>query len=237
MSRWSPDPVHVAVDLTLFTVAEDTLRVLLHRRPYEPFADHWAVPGSFTRPGESLDETARRALHDKAGLRDVWLEQLATYDQATEPGATRVVSVVQLALVDAGSATPAGEADWWPAAELPGRLAFGHDRFVDDGVARLRAKTRYAPVAFQLLGDAFTLADLHAVHEAVLGDELDVRNFRRDVLGSGTVEETGDVRRDGPGRPAKLYRHTAGQFSVDAGERRTARLIAGDDEGRELGDG
>ena len=235
--RWSPDPVHVAVDLTLFTVADGRLRVLLHRRPYAPEAGRWAVPGSFTRPGESLDDTARRALHDKAGLDEVWLEQLQTYDQATAPGATRVVSVVQLALVDAERATPAGEADWWPADDLPGPLAFDHDRFVADGVARLRAKTRYAPLAFQLLGDDFTLAELQVVYEAVLGQELDVRNFRRDVLASGTVEETGDVRREGPGRPAKLYRHTAGQFAVAADERRTARRIARQTRRRDADEG
>lgn len=225
--QWSPDPVHVAVDLTLFTVAGGRLRVLLHRRPYDPWAGRWAVPGSFTRPGESLADTARRALEDKAGFHDVWLEQLKTYDQATAPGATRVVSVVQLALVDAVRATPAGEADWWPADDLPGPLAFDHDRFVIDGVARLRAKARYAPLAFQLLGEDFTLAELQVVYEAVLGHELDVRNFRRDVRASGTVEETGEVRRSGPGRPAKLYRHAPGEFAVDGGERRTARLIAG----------
>ena len=200
--------------------------MLLHRRPYEPEAGRWAVPGSFTRPGETLDDTARRAVHDKAGLDEVWLEQLQTYDQATERGRTRVVSVVQLALVDADRATPAGEADWWPADDLPAPLAFDHDRFVADGVARLRAKARYAPLAFQLLGEAFTLAELQVVYEAVLGHELDVRNFRRDVLASGTVEETGDVHRQGPGRPAKLYRHTPGQFAVAGEERHTARLIA-----------
>lgn len=223
--RWSPDPVHVAVDLTLFTVVDGRLRVLLHRRSYDPSAGRWAVPGSFTRPGETLAETARRAVQDKAGLDEVWLEQLQTYDQATASGATRVVSVVQLALVDADRATPAGEADWWPVDDLPGPLAFDQDRFVTDGVARLRAKARYAPLAFQLLGDAFTLAELQVVYEAVLGHELDVRNFRRDVLASGTVEETGAVQREGPGRPAKLYRHTAGEFAVDGGERRLARLI------------
>ena len=224
--QWSPDPVHVAVDLTLFTVVDGRLRVLLHRRPYDPAAGSWAVPGSFTRPGETLDDTARRAVLDKAGLEAVWLEQLQTYDQATASGATRVVSVVRLALVDADRATPAGEADWWPVDELPGRLAFDQDRFVADGVARLRAKARYAPLAFQLLGDDFTLAELQVVYEAVLGHELDVRNFRRDVLASGTVEETGDVRREGPGRPAKLYCHTSGGFAVDGDERRLARLIA-----------
>ena len=223
--KWSPDPVHVAVDLALFSV-DDRLRVLLHRRPYDPWGGHWAVPGSFTRPGETLDDTAQRAVRDKAGLDEVWLEQLQSYDQATAPGATRVVSVVHLALVDSARATPAGEADWWPVDDLPGPLAFDQERFVTDGVARLRAKARYAPLAFQLLGDDFTLAELHAVYEAVLGHELDVRNFRRDVLASGTVEETGEVRREGPGRPAKLYRHTAGDFAVVGDERRLARLIA-----------
>lgn len=225
---WEPDPVHLAVDLSLLTVVDGELRVLLHRRPYPPEAGRWALPGSFARPGESLDETARRALRDKAGLEGVWLEQLATYDQAIARGSVRVCAVVHLALVDTAGATPAGEARWWPVAELPSPLAFDQDRFVDDAVARLRAKTRYAPVAFQLLADSFTLAELQVVYEAVLGARLDVRNFRRDVLASGAVEDTGELRRDGPGRPARLYRHAPGDFAVDAEERRTARRIARD---------
>lgn len=230
MATWAPDPVHLAVDLTLLTVVEGELRVLLHRRPYAPEAGRWAVPGSFTRPGESLADTARRALRDKAGFGQAWLEQLATYDQATARGTVRVCSVVHLALLDAEGSSPAGEARWWPVASLPTPLAFDQHRFVHDGVARLRSKTRYAPVAFQLLGDSFTLAELQVVYEAVLASELDVRNFRRDVLASGAVEDTGELRREGPGRPARLYRHTASAFAVDGDERRTARRIARDSE-------
>jgi len=227
MGRWAPDPAHVAVDLTLFTVAEDGLRVLLHRRPYAPEEGRWALPGSFTRPGETLDDSARRALADKAGFTDVWLEQLATYDQSPgSPQRPRTVSVVHLALVDADAGRPAGEARWWPVGGRPEPLAFDHGRFVDAGVARLRAKTRYAPVAFQLLPDDFTLAELQAVHEAVLDEPLDVRNFRRDVLASGAVEETGGTRSSGRGRPAKLYRHTSAPFALEAAERRVASRIA-----------
>ena len=229
-ARWSPDPVHLAVDLVLLTVVDAELRVLLHRRPYAPEAGRWGLPGSFTRPGESLADTARRALAEKAGLEGVWLEQLATYDQATAHDAVRVCAVAHLALVDAEGAAPAGEARWWPVDEIPSPLAFEQQRFVHDAVTRLRAKTRYAPVAFQLLGDSFTLAELQVVYEAVLGTELDVRNFRRDVLASDALEETGDVRREGPGRPARLYRYAAGSFAVDGEERRTARRIARDGE-------
>lgn len=230
MGEWRPDPVNLAVDLALLTVVDEELRVLLHRRPYAPAAGRWALPGSFTRPGESLDDTARRALRDKAGIEGAWLEQLATYDQATAPGTTRVCAVVHLALLDAEGAAPAGEARWWPVGALPSPLAFGQDRFVADAVDRLRSKTRYAPIAFQLLGDAFTLAELQVVYEAVLGRELDVRNFRRDVIASGAVEETGEQRREGPGRPARVYRHRPGSFAVDASERRTAQRIARDSD-------
>ncbi len=235
--RWAPDPVQLAVDLTLFTVVDGRLHVLLHRRPYAPDAGRWGLPGSFTRPGETLADTARRAVLAKAGLDEVWLEQLATYDQAATPSAPRVCSVVHLALVaadeghrDVAQDRPAGGADarWWPVGDLPTPLAFGHERFVEDGVSRLRSKTRYAPVAFQLLGDDFTLAELQLVYEAVLDEQLDVRNFRRDVLASGAVEPTGDERRAGPGRPARLYRHRPAPFAVDGSERRTAQRIARD---------
>ncbi|HEX9889128.1 MAG TPA: hypothetical protein VGA69_06595, partial [Nitriliruptorales bacterium] len=105
---------------------------------------------------------------------------------------------------------------------------FDHRRMLDAAVERLRAKTRYAPVAFQLLGDEFTLSELQAVYEVLLGDELDVRNFRRDVRDAGVIEETGGTRREGPGRPAKLHRYVPGSFAVDAEERRVAERIERD---------
>ena len=69
------------------------------------------------------------------------------------------------------------------------------------------------------------------MYEAVLGRGLDTRNFRRDVLGAGVVEPVGRLREEGPGRPARLYRFTGGEFQVLARERRIARAI------RHRGDG
>ena len=231
---WPPEPLHVAVDVDVFTVIDGRLHALLVRRPYDPFEGRWALPGSFSRHDETLDETPRRALAEKAGVTGVYLEQLATYDQparGTAPGRDprgRVVSVAFLALIGADAVDTTGRAEvrWWPVDDLPRPLAFDHERILADGVTRLRAKTRYAPVAFQLLGEEFTLSDLQEVYEAVLGEQVDVRNFRRDLRAAGVVEPTGSTRAEGPGRPAKLYRYVAGSFAIDAEERRVAERIA-----------
>lgn len=232
--NWPPEPLHVAVDVTVFTVIDRDLHVLLLRRPYPPFEGAWALPGTFSRPDERLDESPRRALEEKASITGVYLEQLASYDRPGRPGAPgrdprgRVVSIAYLALVAAERLPDRDDARWWPVERLPLPLAFDHEQILVDGVRRLRAKTRYAPVAFQLLPDEFTLSELHSVYEAVLGEDLDVRNFRRDLHAAGVIEETGATRSQGPGRPAKLYRYVPGAFAVDADERRLAERIARD---------
>lgn len=231
--NWPPEPLYVAVDVVVFTVLDARLQVLLWQRPYEPFEGRWGLIGTFSRPDETLEESPERALAVKAGIEDVYREQLATYDQPPRgrtPGRDprgRVVSVAYLALLGPGGRGEVGGDDvaWWPAEDPPVPLAFDHERMLRDAVARLRAKTRYAPLAFRLLADRFTLPEAREVYEAILGEELDVRNFRRDLRSAGVIEATGGRRQQGPGRPARLYRYVSGSFAVDADERRIADRI------------
>lgn len=233
---WPPEPLHVAVDVVALTILDDEVAVLLWRRPYPPFEGRWALPGTFSRQDETLDESPRRALAEKTGLQgDVHLEQLATYDlpaRGDAPGRDprgRVVSVAYLSLVRDPLIADRTGVNWWPIGRVPAPLAFDHARMVTDAISRLQAKTRYAGLAFELLPSEFTLPELQEVYEVVLGESLDVRNFRRDLHAAGVIEETGRTRSDGPGRPARLYRRVPGRFAVDAGERRVAERIARDE--------
>jgi len=47
---------------------------------------------------------------------------------------------------------------------------------------------------------------LQGAYEAVLGEDLDKRNFRRRILRAGVIEAT-KSHRSGEGRPARLYRY------------------------------
>ena len=81
-----------------------------------------------------------------------------------------------------------------------------HRRILATGIARLRAKIKYRPVVFELMGPSFTLFQLQRAVEALAGRRLHKQNFRRLIDQQGLVEETGAISTETGGRPAKLYR-------------------------------
>src|SRR6185295_322063 len=91
----------VAVDVALLSVKDGTLQTLLLERAEHPFMGKWSLPGGFVRMQETLDDAARRLLESKAGLRDVFLEQLFTFGNPKRDPRTRVIAIGYYALVDA----------------------------------------------------------------------------------------------------------------------------------------
>lgn len=198
----------VAVDvvaLSLRPAGEGLEPVFLaRRREREPFRGDWSLPGGILREREDLEDAVRRALSNAMPLEHVrHLEQLATFGEPERDPRGRVLSVSHLALLPEPREAADGAA-WLVVADAPA-LAFDHAAILGTAVERLRGKLSYSNVAYGLLGERFTLSELQAVYEGVLGRELDKRNFRKKVLAVGLIEETDGVRR-GPHRPAQLYR-------------------------------
>jgi 8-oxo-dGTP diphosphatase len=219
----------VAVDVVLLTVRDGAIRALLGRRDDHPHRGRWALPGGFLRIDESLDAAAARVLATKAGLEDLFIEQLYTFGAPERDPRTRVLSVAYYALVEPATLERAValRADAgvrlvplvvpWPGETggpvdaigddgTPLPLAFDHAEILGMAVRRVRGKLDYAPIGFELLPDAFSLRDLRLVHEAILGRALNKDSFRRRILDRGLVVPTGE-RAAGVGhRPPELYR-------------------------------
>lgn len=213
----------VTVDIIIFALVEDDLNVLLVRRKYAPFADMWAIPGGFIEKGESLEEAAARELAEETGITDVYMEQLHTFGDPDRDPRMRVITTAYLALVpiDAIQHRPgddAVETRWFSLSQLP-NLAFDHQNIIECARVRLHNKMAYSAVGMQLLPDNFTLSELQNAYEVILGRHLDKRNFRRKVLASGILEETGRKKKAAEGRPAKLYRYQK-NFPVESKPRR-----------------
>ena len=204
--------IQVTVDIVLFALRDWELQVLLIQRGIPPFEGRWALPGGFVRDGESLESAARRELAEEAGVRDVYLEQLYTFGEPGRDPRGRVVTVAYYALLTTEAAplvagTDAGAARWTAARKHP-PLAFDHERILGYALERLANKLEYTTVGFKLLPKTFTLGQAQRVYEAVLGRTLDKRNFRRKMALLGILKPLDEWVRDGPSRPAQLYRLT-----------------------------
>ncbi len=203
-------PLPVTVDTVIFTVLGEELRVLLVRRAESRFLGLWSLPGGFVRPEEALEAAALRELRDATGVTDVYLEQLYTFGDPDRDTRGRVISVAYVALLAADRCPLVpheleAEAQWFSVYELPA-LAFDHPRMIQSGLERVRTKLEYTTIGLQLLPATFTLGELQRLYEIILDRRLDKRNFRRKLKLLELVEETGQKRSDGRGRPAALYR-------------------------------
>jgi len=218
----------VTVDVVLIGIQAGALRALVLRRTDHPDRGTWALPGGFVRVDESLDDAAARVLAEKAGLENVYLEQLYTFGRPDRDPRMRIISVAYYALVDrarleriaAGEnaqlttiAVPwdgeaGGPVDLLDDLGDPVEVAFDHRDIVGMAVKRLRGKLNYAPVGYALLPPEFTLLQLQHVHEIILGTRVNKDSFRRRMLASRELEPTG-AQEDGVDyRPAALYRRT-----------------------------
>ena len=206
-----PSPI-ATVDAVLLTLRDDALAVGLIRREQPPFVGEWALPGGYVRVQQdrSLEDAAARILHDKARIDGRFLEQLGTFSGADRDPRGWSLTVAYFALVPSADLQAAGSLlVLHPIAALPA-LAFDHAEIVAAAVGRLRGKSSYSALPAFLLPPQFTLAELHATYQHVLGTRLDPASFRRKIMDQGIVEATG-THRVGAHRPAELYRLRAGK--------------------------
>jgi 8-oxo-dGTP diphosphatase len=199
----------VTVDLVIFTVDEDLLKIMLVKRVEEPFADSWSLPGGFLKASESLEGAALRVLKEKTGLENVYMEQLYTFGDPDRDPRARVITVTYFALIPWKDLVPPSDKVtslmWASVNHLP-KLAFDHREIVVYAVRRLRAKASYSNIVYGLMPRQFRLSELQRMYEIIINDKLDKRNFRKRMLATGLLQETGRRESAGAHRPAMLYK-------------------------------
>ncbi len=206
----------VTVDLVIFTVNEEKLKALLIKRAEMPYANIWSIPGGFLKKDESLDNAAIRVMKEKTGVKEVYLEQLYTFGRPERDPRMRVITVTYFALIPWTSLIPPESSKvtdlaWLAVDELP-ELAFDHREILEYATQRLRTKASYSNIVYGLLPAHFRLSDLQNIYEIIIARDLDKRNFRKRMLATGLLQETGRKEITGAHRPAMLYKFKKREF-------------------------
>ncbi|GAA6138019.1 NUDIX domain-containing protein [Arenicella sp. 4NH20-0111] len=201
------------VDMSIFSLIDGELNVLLVHRDEHPSKGKWALPGGFIdlKKDKSTEAAAHRKLKEKTGLASGYLEQVETIGSPKRDPRGWSLTVLYYALVDI-SRVKLDDSDkptqWWPLSKIKKeKLAFDHNALIDITMTRLHAKATYTALPIELMPKEFTLTELQTVFEMILGRSLQAKAFRNRVLTAGMVEETGNSKIAGK-RPAKLFRST-----------------------------
>jgi 8-oxo-dGTP diphosphatase len=206
--QYQPPIASITVDCVLFGFNEGKLKVLLIKRASDPEAGKCALPGGFMEKEETLESAAQRVLEMLTGVSDVFMQQLKVFSALDRHPFERVITVAYYALVNPDNyplkpSWHASEAYWWELDKLPA-LSFDHKEIVKTAIQTLKKDIQVKPLGFELLPQKFTLRELQDLYEAILGNQLDRRNFRRKLKALAILKELDEVKK-GAHRDASLY--------------------------------
>lgn len=200
----------VSVDCVIFGYEDQVLKVLVSKCDMPPYTDQKSLLGDIVHPDETTEEAALRVLKSKTGFDDVYLEQVKVFSTVNRHPLGRVITVAFYSLIEIDESHRAHiEADKqpieWINVESLNEMAFDHFEITQACLESLRKKLREQPVGFSLLPDKFTLFEIQNLYEAILGEKLDKRNFRRKLLALNILTDRGLIEEVVSHRPARLY--------------------------------
>ncbi len=209
-SFYSANPAfHVGVDCIIFGFNGDGLSLLLLKRNFQPAMGEWSLMGGFVQKNESVDDAAKRVLAELTGLNNVFMEQLGAFGEIDRDPGERVVSIAYYALININEydreLVQKHNAFWVNIKELP-PLIFDHPLMVERARKRMSQRAAYKPIGFNLLPKLFTLSQLQSLYEAIYGETMDKRNFRKRVAEMDYIEKTDKIDKTGSKRGAALYK-------------------------------
>ncbi len=200
--------IAVSVDCVIFGYEEKQLKVLLIKSDLEEFEGMWSLLGDLLRPDEDLENAPYRVLQARTGLQDVFLEQVRTFGNISRHPSGRVITTAYYSLVNIKShklQLTDNELHWHNINDID-KLAFDHKLILDTCLKQLRETVMEKPVIFNLLPEKFSLRELQDLYEAILGFELDRRNFRKRITLKNWLVDLNEMEEDVPHRPGKLYK-------------------------------
>jgi ADP-ribose pyrophosphatase YjhB (NUDIX family) len=220
---------HVSLDCAIFGYHEQQLKLLLVRHKA---LEGWCLPGGYIKRTETLIEAANRNVKERTGIDNLFLQQFKTFGDPDRAQTSKfdpekwvelmgvridhnnwlidhTISVGFYAITDFSRTEPrsdvlAVQCAWFDIDNLP-KLEFDHDEMVREALHTMRVQLYHYPIGYNLLPEKFTLTEIHALYETLLGKKLDISNFPKKLIALGLLKKLNEKRSIGPHRSPHLY--------------------------------
>lgn len=210
--------VLVSVDCIIFGFDAGHLRILVGKRKMDPGRGEWSLYGGFVNANESIDEAANRVILELTGLRNLYIRQVGAFGRVDRDPGERVISIAYYALINVKdydkSLCEQHGLEWVNLNDMP-HLYSDHDDMVRRALKFMRQKISSEPIGFNLLPSLFTLTQLQRLYEAVMGEKVDKRNFRKRIKDMDFIEKTELIDKESSKRGASLYRFNQRAYKDD----------------------
>ena len=208
----------VSVDCIVFGFEEDKLKLLIGKRQMDPGRGEFSLYGGFVGIDESLPDAANRVRRDLTGLDKLYIKQVGAFGNIDRDPGERVISIAYCALINVkdydDNIRLQHGLEWVNLEDMP-QLYSDHNIMVSKAINMLRRRINTEPLSFNLLPDLFTLTQLQHVYEAILGEEIDKRNFRKRIKTIDFIEKTELVDKITSKRGAALFRFNKRAYEDD----------------------
>jgi 8-oxo-dGTP diphosphatase len=198
----------VTVDCVIFGFDDNELKVLLIRSDLEKYQGMWSLLGDVVNDTEEIDAAAYRVLDQRTGMTDIYLDQVKAFGHPKRHPGGRVITVAYCSLLNIKHHSlqiTENELHWHNVSSIT-EMAFDHKEILDTCHEWLQKMIQEHPLGFNLLPDKFSLRELQNLYEAILGVELDRRNFRKKFATMDLLIDLDEMEQDVPHRPGKLYK-------------------------------
>ncbi|SMP35202.1 NUDIX hydrolase [Chryseobacterium profundimaris] len=211
---------HLSADPVIFGFDRNDLKVLLLKMNYRK---QWLLPGGYVRKDEDLDEAIVRILKERAGIKNIYLEEFGVFGKKNRSELyfedfdetlfhkQRFVTIGYYALCNPARFRLIADeysetCEWIYVSRLSEvDLAMDHREIIAKALLTLREKISYKPIGYNLLPEKFTLSELQKLYEVILGKELNRGNFYRKIMNLGILKKLDEQRKGGAHKAPDLY--------------------------------
>ncbi|GEK08139.1 NUDIX hydrolase [Pseudoalteromonas sp. SCSIO 43201] len=201
-----------SVNNVLFTMLQDSLKVLLVKRTSAPFKGRWELPGECVdiELDDNTDMSALRNIKALTAATPQFFEQLQAFSGINRDPRGFSVSLVYYALISpqciAVKPSAVEEVKWMDLSAIQDlAIAFDHKQIIATARSQLQQKALYSMIPVYCLADQFTIGQLKAAIEAIIAKPIQRKSLIRRVEASGMLEALDEKVKSG-GRLAQLYR-------------------------------